>query len=497
MCKSIRFLIVGMLLLALTSLPAAAAEDARPIDAVIIMDSSGSMKKTDPHSLRKPAAKLFISLLSDTDRVSVMSFSDNGYPITFLTPLDTKENREKSIAATDKVSSKGMYTNIYAAVERGLRILMEESDIQHRPMLVLLSDGQMDVGNAEKSEQLKRDIFINLVPQLQQLGVKVYSIAFTDASDKTLLKEISETTDGYFAVAATDRDLHLVFTRIFEQSKAPEMLPLTENRFLVDKSIKEITIVASKAGADTQIFLEPPGGVRLSSRNQGENTQWFESSSFDMITLTAPKEGEWKILFSDDKNKAYIVTDLELKTQMNYLQNTPRPELVIDAWLEQDKTIIIRDEILDSLELSMEVEHPDGYVEQLKPQRLSPIPADDAGKFAAHFLPPISGTYSATIIAKTQTFERQQVFSFRAHVPEHLPAEPAAATTSPSETTPAKPSPAPLAPQQSSEPEENDLMASLVAFGLVNLALAIIGIVIYLMIQRKKAQSSRPATKEK
>jgi uncharacterized protein (DUF58 family) len=45
------------------------------IDVVLVMDSSGSMKKTDPQSLRIPAAKLFISLLKDGDRASVISFS--------------------------------------------------------------------------------------------------------------------------------------------------------------------------------------------------------------------------------------------------------------------------------------------------------------------------------------------------------------------------------------------------------------------------------------
>jgi Mg-chelatase subunit ChlD len=48
----------------------------RGSDVVLLIDSSGSMKRTDPFNFRKNAAKLFISLLGTDDRVAVMSFGD-------------------------------------------------------------------------------------------------------------------------------------------------------------------------------------------------------------------------------------------------------------------------------------------------------------------------------------------------------------------------------------------------------------------------------------
>ena len=41
---------------------AADKQSSLPLDVVLVMDSSGSMKHTDPRELRKPAAKLLISL---------------------------------------------------------------------------------------------------------------------------------------------------------------------------------------------------------------------------------------------------------------------------------------------------------------------------------------------------------------------------------------------------------------------------------------------------
>ncbi|MDH5765097.1 MAG: VWA domain-containing protein, partial [Gammaproteobacteria bacterium] len=58
---------------AVTILFAKALTAGNALDSVIAMDSSGSMKKTDPEELRKPAAKLFINLLNDDDQLSVIS----------------------------------------------------------------------------------------------------------------------------------------------------------------------------------------------------------------------------------------------------------------------------------------------------------------------------------------------------------------------------------------------------------------------------------------
>jgi Mg-chelatase subunit ChlD len=139
-----------------------------PLDTVVVMDSSGSMKKTDPQELRKPAAKLLITLLGEQDRVSVMSFSDNAYPITYLTRLDQEKDRERSLQATDRISSKGIYTNIYAAIERAIRMLEQSDSLQREPIIVLMSDGRMDVGDAARSAELRSKIMDELVPRLQQ-----------------------------------------------------------------------------------------------------------------------------------------------------------------------------------------------------------------------------------------------------------------------------------------------------------------------------------------
>ncbi len=466
--------ILSFFILSLLNSPAF-ADEKLPLDAVVAMDSSGSMKKTDPKELRKPAAKLFINLLGKQDRLSVMSFSSQAWPITFMTSLDTDKNISKSMRATDKVSSKGLYTNIYAAIKRGINLLKNSENNGHDPIIVLMSDGQMDVGDKARSAELRQKIFDELVPLLKQYHIKIYSIAFTQNSDQSLLQEIADATDGRYALAASDDVLHKVFAKIFEQSKEPNMLPLTENAFTVDPSIREITIIANKASEKSQILLEDPDGKRLNSTFKSPNIKWFVSSSFDMITLTKPKEGQWKILFSDNDNKAYIVADVKLRTEFAYNTNSETPVLEIKTWLEKDDKIVDADEVISTMKLELEIEHPNGQVDT---QPFDEITHE--GVFITDYEPTEDGIYGASVIARSKTFERQQVFSFRATLPQALPevAKPEVVVEQPAPAAEEKPAQA--------EPPEDDLMQALKIFVIGNLILLFIAINVFFIFKMMK-----------
>lgn len=459
------------------------ADKELPLDAVVIMDSSGSMKKTDPRELRKPAAKLFISLLGNEDRLSVVSFSDNAYPITFLTQLNSERNKNRSLDATDRISSKGIYTNIYAAINKGINFLKKSQSLERDPIIVLMSDGQMDVGDDVQSQSLRDQIRTELIPLLKQHKIKIYSIAFTEHSDQTLLQEIADATDGRYALAASDDVLHKVFAKIFEQSKEPNMLPLTENQFTVDPSIREITILANKKDENSQILLQSPTGKKYNSTFKSENLKWFVSSSFDMITLSKPEPGEWKILLSDNDNKAYIVADVKLRTTFAYNTSSYYPELSIDTWLIRDEETITHDTLLDNLSLSLEIEHPNGEIENLTFEQANP-----QGIFKVAYKPAMDGIYSASVIALSKTFQRQQTFSFRSIIPKQPEPQPVAEAVIIPEPEPAITE----AEKPAEEKEEDDIAQALLIFAIVNVIiifLAVNGYFAYRIFKSKKSKA--------
>lgn len=458
------------------------------IDAVIVMDSSGSMKKTDPKSLRISAAKLFINLLNEQDRVSVMSFSDNGYPITYLTSLDNDTNIQQSLKATEKISTKGIYTNLHAAVDRAFKLLADNKS-ERAPVIILLSDGKMDVGDNNKSAELSSKLVKELTPLLAESGIRLFSIAFTEQSDQDLLTAVSDATGGFCKIAKDDAELHLAFTSIFEENKQPDMLPLTENAFVADDSIHEITIVASKETIDSKIFLQDPEGTRFDAANAPVQMKWFISESFDMITIKKPLSGEWKILFSDNNNKAYIVADMSMKYKFEFIKENNRDKLQARAWLEKDEQAVTEHSILDSIDASIEIISPSDQASKLA-MGLNVNQPENAGSFLVNYTPTETGTHFATITLKSQTFERQKTFSFHAEVP--VVAEPVTPSPPAPVAEPEPPVKADTAPPIIEEPEQDtsDTLQSILIFVAANIIVIILGLSVFLVMKLRKEKTA-------
>ncbi len=152
MMRASKRIIVAFLMLVLASLSGYGyADETGGIDVILVMDSSGSMKKTDPMTLRIPAARLFLSLLGKHDRASVVSFSDKGYPLTQLMKIDG--NDERLYDAVGRISSRGIYTNIHDALLKGFDVLRANWLRDRKKIIVLMSDGKMDVGDPAKDGQ--------------------------------------------------------------------------------------------------------------------------------------------------------------------------------------------------------------------------------------------------------------------------------------------------------------------------------------------------------
>jgi hypothetical protein len=404
--KKIFEIIVACLIILFSAISHSAEK--KNMDVVLVMDSTGSMKKTDPQFLRIPAAKLFISLLDKNDRAGVISFSDFAELLSSSVLLDSENSKNTLFQAVDKITSAGLHTNLHEALNKGIEVLGAEKRPGSEKVIVFMSDGIMDTGDPEKDKALIEKLKSDLTKILIDNGIKVYAIAFTGQSDTQLLERVSKQTGGFYNLAMTDRDLHVVFASIFESLKAPDMLPVSGNGFLIDKSIEEVTIVTTKDSPDTTIKLSAPDGKKYSSGNKPLDTEWFASSNFDMVTMKNPLEGKWEILFSTGKNnKAYVITNLNLQTNFNELYPLFGQNLDIRVWLEKDGKTIKEKEVLEKITISLELSKPDGEM-----IRLQPFNKED-GIFEKSIELFKAGNYKLKIIADGKTFQREKTFAFK------------------------------------------------------------------------------------
>lgn len=427
------------------------------MDVVLVLDSSGSMKRNDPKRMRVEAAKMFVTLMDQKDRIAVVSFSGKAETKANLLSLDSPKNEAQLLKAIDKISASGAHTNIHDALSQGYRLLKRSK--RKEKILVLMSDGKMDVGEREKDRQLLESTLNVLTPALAKKGIKVYSIGFTENSYMPLLKLAAKDTNGHFALLKSANGIHQVFENIFERSKDPDMLPMQEDSFIVDKSVKEITIVASKFRPNSIISLENPSGEDFNEETESSRLKWFSAKKFDLITIKDPTPGYWQIKFSEGGNKAYVLTDLQLEVTASKKEVQPGNPFQIQAWLEKKGKRVTKRRLLDTTAFRATITYPDGSQEDTKlSDDGSEIGSERKdGIYGNTFIFTNEGLHKLSIYTQGETFDRQKavfvtVKSLGMQSPFEVQDEPKVAAT-PMPMTEPEPQPEPVMEEPAPQPE--------------------------------------------
>lgn len=161
----------------------------KPVDLVVVMDISGSMRGDKISSARSSLME-FIQKLDDRDRVQINLFSSD---IVTLTPLT--ELGEKRQQVLDSVSGvfEGGDTRLYDATLQAYQELQQNGDPKHIRAIVVLSDGDDTASSATLD---------NLIYELNQAqgeggnSIKLFTIAFGDNADSNILQQMADPTGG-------------------------------------------------------------------------------------------------------------------------------------------------------------------------------------------------------------------------------------------------------------------------------------------------------------
>ena len=161
----------------------------KPVDLVVVMDTSGSMQGDKIASARNSLMQ-FINLLDERDRLEVIVFNSDIITLTELSPVGEKRQQ-----VLNRVSGivEGGGTRLYDTVQEAYQSLENKGDESHIRSIVVLSDGQ------DTESSLSIDDVINQIGATgEEAGssIKLFTIAFGDDADKDILKQIAESTGG-------------------------------------------------------------------------------------------------------------------------------------------------------------------------------------------------------------------------------------------------------------------------------------------------------------
>jgi Ca-activated chloride channel family protein len=161
----------------------------KPVDLVIVMDISGSMKG-DKIAAARDSLITFISLLDDRDRLQVLLFNHELIPLTPVSPLG-----EKRDDVTKRISGviEGGGTRLYDATQQAYQDLEVNGDENHIRAVVVLSDG-MDTDSGISLQQLMNEI--GATGEEGGKAIKLFTIAFGGDADVEILHQLAESTGG-------------------------------------------------------------------------------------------------------------------------------------------------------------------------------------------------------------------------------------------------------------------------------------------------------------
>src|SRR5438874_9212765 len=196
---------------------AGGAEASKSLRAIILFDVSGSMRHNDPQRLSIAAAQLFVDLAQAQDAVGLVVFSERGVPLVPLRTLADPSTRTLLHTNLRTLKFTGQTTDLAAALEAGLAGLPPDPDKTYRDLVLLLTDGQLDLGRQRRSEEPARLAHIRhvLLPQNQQRRIGLHTIAFTAEADQAFLQEIAQATGGEFRFIHDAAILHKAFSQLF------------------------------------------------------------------------------------------------------------------------------------------------------------------------------------------------------------------------------------------------------------------------------------------
>jgi uncharacterized protein (TIGR03503 family) len=270
------------------------------------------MKQNDPKNLRRPALRLLVGLLPKGTQAGVWTFAQY---VNMQVPLAQVSDawRKKARVSSYKIGSPGQFTDIERALRRATRDWRGKPKGLRRS-LVLLTDGMVDVAKDESKNLASRQrILDELIPRLQKAGATVHTIALSNNADHALMRELAEATDGWYEQVDDAEQLQKVFLRIFEKVGRPDTLPLQDNRFTIDSSVTEATVLVFQPSDAQAVRLIEPDGETYDSQSAPPSIIWHQDSGYEMLTIKDPKSGEWRILAEvDPDNRVIVVTDLRM-----------------------------------------------------------------------------------------------------------------------------------------------------------------------------------------
>ena len=307
--------------------------DDEVIQAVLVLDNSRSMLKTDPTRIRDQGAKLFLQFLEQSDYFSIVQFAEDSKVVVPFTKISQTKGEEIS-ESLKSIVNDGNFTDFLSGIEIAQSLFEENPEIKAKnKAIILISDGQNDPNPAKHTKELvSSQILEKKIPLMKKKGIRIYTLAMSEFSDQKFLAEISKSSGGLSWYADSMNEVHRVFSDLFLALKKPQVIELTKDGFEIDSSSNEATFIINRKSENESIRVIDPTDQEFLNSDFPSTWKWFRAELFDIITVPNPLAGRWIVKSSDNTNDSQPVNGYaKLVTKLNLEYSWPQGVLDVGS----------------------------------------------------------------------------------------------------------------------------------------------------------------------
>ena len=374
--------------------------------ASLILDRSGSMDFDNKLDEAQDSATIFVNLMSNSDEVAVVSYSNNAR--TDLPISRVGGNRSRARDEIDSLRATGS-TNIGAGM-LDARAELDRASQGSRKAAVLLTDGVNNRGYSDNGVR-------QLASTFAARDYCVYTIAFGSGADEQLLRDIADRTCGTFNQAGDRDELQAIYQDIRQVSSGESTLfssngtldanNRTRERFSIDDTTGRATLtVTVTISSSSSITLYDPSGSPIDPASNPD-VEKTTTSGTTTYRLTDPTPGEWSYEVVNQGSQRVSYTTTATASSRTTFDSTAGASTYINGSAATfTATLVGPNGGISGADIEAVVTYPDGDVQTVT------LTERTVGTYRGSVPLGEDGTYSATVTAEAGDILRQQRVSW-------------------------------------------------------------------------------------
>ena len=444
--KKIISLLLVSLLIATMIVPCASALDTemRDLDIVVVIDTSGSMRYSDPNRISAAALKMLTNMMpAENSNIGIVTFNTEATVLTrdggnrpALISLSEIDNVRYVKSRADSIIFTGD-TGIGNALKTAADLLAGSSTSEHKKEIILFTDGMDDLPTKEQLVTCLENEE-SAISWCDNNSCPIYCVGFdyitaTGVSSMgqsgegiKKLNSYSEETGGYTKATSDINEIEQLFIDMLanicslyyvnvatipgDGGRHEKLIEINPNVIEANIRISSKTTNAVNSGS---IELVNPKGQKVELSNH-DNIRYDVDASAASIKILQPDNGNWLLVingvYGDDVKIGLLEHyNIDIVSEISY--NGKSEDMVCAGdKLSITTKILDRGRVIDDAAIYDIVSsakiliHCDGGEREFEMHR-------DGNSFVGDFFVNSPGTYDVTVAVDSRSFHRENMLS--------------------------------------------------------------------------------------